>query len=100
MEDLYNEVDNDASLSLNEVTKKVEELDFRADLREKELIYLKGVIELAKNYDWLFVDLKGNLVMPSMDAIKESIRASNGYRFLSDPTKFFNDLEKGEIELE
>src|SRR5687767_9043017 len=33
------EVDNDACLSLSDVTKKVEELHFRADLREKDLIY-------------------------------------------------------------
>ncbi len=94
------EVDNDASLSLNEKSGKIEELNFRADLRGKGLTFLKEMISLAAKYDWLLMDTKGNLVHPTMDEVKEIIVKSNSYRFVTNPMKFFTDLENGTIKIE
>lgn len=94
------EPDNDASLSLNEATKRIEDLNFRADLREKELAYLREVTSIARDYDWMLLDLKGNLVNPSKDEIIESIEKSNAYKFLSNPREFLADFADGKIEPE
>ncbi len=94
------ELDNDASLILNEKTGKIEELNFRADLREKGLTFLKEMISLAAKYDWLLMDTKGNLVQPTLEEVKKVIVKSNSYRFVTNPVKFFTDLENGTIKIE
>ncbi|GAA4850772.1 hypothetical protein [Algivirga pacifica] len=75
-------VDNDASLTINKETGKVEELYFRADLREVRLVFLMEMIELGRKYDWLFMDIKGNLVNPNWDEIKDLISKWNKVGFL------------------
>lgn len=87
-------LDNDASMSTNETSGNIIELSFRADLREKDLQFLKGMIELGKQYDWLFMDRKGNLAEPDSIEIGRLIEMSNSYKFLQDPTKFLTDLLK------
>lgn len=94
------ETDNDAYLSLNEKTGGIESLSFRADLREKGLVFLKNMILLASEKDWLLMDLKGNLSLPQMEEVKKIIEISNCHRFLTNPEKFFDDLESGVIEIE
>lgn len=93
-------MDNDASLRLNEKTGKIEELNFRADLREEGITFLKGMVSLAAQYDWLLMDKKGNLVHPTMEEVNEIIVQSNSYRFVTNPLKFFTDLENGTIKIE
>ncbi len=93
-------VDNDANLSLNEENGKIEELNFRADLRENELTFLKNMILLARDNDWLLMDVKGNLSEPQIEEVKKIIKISNCYRFLTNPEKFFDDLESGKIKIE
>ena len=48
-------VDNDASMSINEETGKIEEIRFRGDLREEKLKFLREMIEMAEKYDWLLM---------------------------------------------
>lgn len=94
------EVDHDTYLSLNEINGKIKQLTFRADLREKGLTFLKNMLNLSKENDWLLMDVKGNLSAPQMEEVKKIINISNCYRFLSNPEKFFDDLENGIVKLE
>jgi hypothetical protein len=87
-------LDNDANLQLNSTTGKIENLNFRADLREKGLAFLKNMTALAKEYDWLLMDVKGRLSEPTLEGVKKIIKVSDAYRFLSDPEKFIRNLEK------
>jgi len=94
------EVDNDASMAINEETGKIEEIRFRADLREENLKFLKAMIELADKYEWLLMDMKGNLVNPNLKEIGRLIKLSNSYRFLKNPIKFLTDLGDKKIKIE
>jgi hypothetical protein len=91
------EVDNDASIYLNEESLTIKEFSFRADLREKNLDFLKNMIRLGVEYGWLFFDRKGRLMKPDFEEIKNSIRDSNAYSFLEDPIKFLENIDKQNI---
>lgn len=95
-----NVIDNDADLIVNKQTGKIEELSFRADLRDKSLTFLKQMIELAKRYDWLFLDAKGNIANPNMNEVGHLIKISNPFRFLQNPEQFFTDLQDGSLKIE
>ncbi|MBV6440655.1 MAG: hypothetical protein EPGJADBJ_02327 [Saprospiraceae bacterium] len=58
------------------------------------------MIELAKKYDWLLMDIKGNLVEPEFREVAKLIKDSNSYKFLKDPLKFLTDLGEGRIKIE
>jgi hypothetical protein len=90
-------VDNDASLSINEETGKIEEIHFRADLREEKLHFLKEMIDLSIKYDWLLMDMKGNLVEPNFKEVAKLIKISNSFKFLKDPLQFLTTLGEGNI---
>jgi hypothetical protein len=92
-----NPIDNDASLIINENTGMIEELNFRADLREKSLTFLIGMVNLAKLYDWLLMDVKGNLSEPEMKEVVKLMVDSDSFKFLQDPKKFLEDLAKKEL---
>jgi len=83
------QVDNDASIDLNEQSLCIREFSFRADLREKNVTFLKNMIALGVENNWLFFDRKGKIMKPDFEEIKTSIRNSNAYRFLENPIKFF-----------
>ena|SRR5690349_15867957 len=93
------ELDNDASMLINGETGKIAELQFRADLRENNLKFLQEMVKLAHDYDWLLMDLNGNLVNPEMKEIVGLIKNSNAYKFLQDPTRFLTGLGEGENEI-
>lgn len=86
------EVDNDAYIHLDEKTLTIREFSFRADLREQDLMFLKKMIELGKENNWLFFDRKGKILKPDFEKIKISIRNSNAYSFLKDPVKFLENI--------
>lgn len=88
------EVDNDASIYLDEESLTIREFSFRADLREKNLKFLKNMIELGVKNGWLFFDRKGKLMKPDFKEIKKSIRNANAYSFLEDPIKFLENIDK------
>jgi len=77
-------VDNDASIYLNLGSWTIKEFYFRADLREKDFIFLKKMIALGIENEWMFMDYKGKLMNPDFKEIKNSIRSSNAYSFLKD----------------
>jgi hypothetical protein len=90
------ETDNDASLSIDAETGKINELIFRADLRENELKFLKNIIRLSQLYDWLLIDFEGQIADPNKDDIKHLIQRSNAFRFIKNPLKYLTDLNKSE----
>lgn len=92
------EVDNDAYMLVSEETGKIEELVFRADLREVKWTFLREMIELAATYDWLLMDVKGNLVFPKRKEVGKLIKKSNSHKFLIDPMKFLKELDDNPIE--
>lgn len=94
------QVDNDASMSINEETGKIEELRFRADLREAGLTFLKDMIALAEKYDWVLMDMKGNLAASQLSEVAQLIKQSSSYKFIQDPRKFLTDLVEGKIKIE
>lgn len=87
-----NEVDHDASMYLDEDSLTIREFTFRADLREKNLFFLKNMIALGAENKWLFFDREGKLMKPDFEEIKNSIRTSNAYRFLEDPIEFLENV--------
>lgn len=87
------EFDNDASIYLNEESLTIKEFVFRSDLRENNLIFLKSMIVLGLENEWLFFDRNGKLMKPNFAEIKNSLRESNAYRFLKDPIKFLENID-------
>jgi hypothetical protein len=86
-------IDNDASLGINAETGKIEALNFRADLREPSLIFLNKMMELARLYDWVFMDtIKGSIAQPNKEEVGKLIENSNAFRFLQNPRQFLEDL--------
>ena len=92
-------VDNDASMTINEESGKIELFRFRTDLREEKLKFLKEMIELAETYDWLLMEMNGNLVNPNFEEVAQLIKKSNSFKFLEDPLRFLTDIGKGKIEI-
>lgn len=86
------EVDNDASMHLEEATLTVKEFSFRADLREQNLDFLMQMIALGKANQWLFMDRSGNLMNPDFEEIKAFILESKTYKFLTDPKAYLDSL--------
>lgn len=94
-----NEVDNDASMSINSKTKKIEHLSFRADLREPKLKFLNEMLYLAKKKEMLLMDRKGKIFAPEYKEIKNYIKNSNSYKFIENQEKFLDDLSKETITI-
>lgn len=94
------DLDNDGWMSINEQSKKIQELSFRADLREKNLTFLVGMLDLSNKHNFILMDRKGNLANPNFEEIKKLIEISNPYKFLQDPKKFLTDLGEGRIKPE
>jgi len=94
------ELDNDASLCINFENEEITELSFRADLREPNLNFLNGMLELAKKYEMMLMDRKGNLLNPEFNEIKDFIKVSNTFKFIENPEKFIDDLHNGKINIE
>lgn len=86
------DIDNDAAIYLDENTLILKEFSFRFDLREENLNFLKRMIELGKENQWLFMDRNGKLFNPDFKEMINSIQDSNAYRFLEDPHGFLDDL--------
>jgi hypothetical protein len=94
------EIDNDACLLINENTGKIEELSFRADLREPSLLFLSKMLELARLYDWVFMDKKGFIAKPEKEPVFILIENSNAFRFLQNPQQFLENLSAGKLKIE
>lgn len=85
-------VDNDAAMVIDENTGHITEFSFRADLREEKLLFLRNMLHLGQKYAWQFMDRRGKLWPPDFEKLREGIKISNPYRFLTDPIKFLESL--------
>ncbi len=89
------EIDNDAHLTINAETSKIESLSFRADLREPSWFFLSKMIELGQLYGWVFMDnAKGTIAQADKAEMKKLAFESNAFRFLKDPEAFLSDIIK------
>jgi hypothetical protein len=79
------ELDNDASMCINFENEEITELSFRADLREPNLKFLNEMLELAKKYEMMLMDRKGNVLNPEFNEIKDFIKVSNTFKFIENP---------------
>lgn len=91
-----NEEDNDACICLNDDKTKIEEFQFRIDLRKPSNItnILQSILNLCEKHNLVLIDLKGKIFQPKLENVLGSIKASNATRFLNDPIQFFEDLSK------
>ena len=78
---------------MDEKSLTITEFSFRADLRENGFTFLKNMIELGKENDWMFMDRKGKLMKANFEEIKESIRNSDAHSFLKNPIEFLENLD-------
>lgn len=86
---------NDISVCFDDVTKIIEEVSCRLDLRQLDKTFIDKVLSLATQYDCLLMDRQGRLYQPSITALVDTIKLSNANRFVGDPEQFLNDLSKG-----
>ncbi|ABQ05597.1 hypothetical protein [Flavobacterium johnsoniae] len=91
-----NEEDNDACICLSDDKTKIEEFQFRIDLRKPSNItnILQSILNLCEKHNLVLIDLKGKIFQPKLEDVLGSIKASNATRFLNDPIHFFEDLSK------
>jgi hypothetical protein len=86
------EIDNDALMHINAKTDKIEQLCFRADLRESNLIFLHKMLILAQLYDWVFVDTaRGFIANPNKEEVGKLIDNYNGFGFHENLKAFLGD---------
>jgi len=90
-----NDEDNDACICLSDDKTKIEEFQFRIDLRKASNIttVLQGILNLCKKNQFVLIDLKGEIFKPEMQYIMESLKSSNAMKFIADPIQFFENLE-------
>jgi hypothetical protein len=88
---------NDISVCFNDMTKIVEEVSCRLDLRKIDKNFINKVLSLAMQFDCLLMDRQGRLCQPSMVALFDTIKLSNAERFVSNPKQFLDDLSKGTV---
>lgn len=93
------EVDHDAELVFNPATGKITYIAFRADLTEPDLKFLREMVKMASVYDWALVNFEGNVVNPIIEEVFFLVQISNSFRFLNNPTQFFEDLQSGKISI-
>jgi len=91
-----NNEDNDACICLTDYATQIKEFQFRIDLRKASNItnVLQSILELCKRYDLVVIDLKGEVFESELKDIVNSIRTSNAFSYISDPIKYFEDLDQ------
>jgi len=91
---------SDISVSYDTQTNIVEEVSCRIDVRADNLFYINQLLSLADRFDCMLMDSNGELYLPTINKLMEKIRASNAYRFATDPRQFFDDLSERVIKPE
>ncbi len=91
--DASNFYDNDCSIAFDE-NDNINFFNFRFDLRN-EINVIQSVdllIEIAKEYHLKFMNVKYDFFEAKKELFIENIHQSNGFKFLEDPEKFFENL--------
>ena len=90
---------NDFSIGLT-TDGFIEDFGCRFDLRELDNNFIEHIFIIAKRLDCLIMDRKAKLFEPIFDKLIENIKESNSFKFVTDPTGFFDNLSSGKISLE
>jgi hypothetical protein len=90
---------NDFSIGLTN-DDCIEDFGCRLDLRELDRSFIDNILSLAKQLDCLLMDKQGNLFEPTFDKLVDSIKQSNSFKFVSNPTDFLDKLSNGLIQPE
>jgi len=90
-----NNEDNDASISLSDDKTKIEEFQFRIDLRKVSNIthVFQSILNLCEANHLVLIDLKGEIFKPKLADILKSMKTSNANAFLTDPINFLDSLK-------
>jgi len=87
--------DHDAFIAYDTTHEYISEFQFRVDLRNrnKATQFLRGMLRICQEFDWLVFNVDGELFPPEMAVIFENIQKSRAVHFLTDPEDFFDTLE-------
>ena len=94
-----NEATNDLTFVLTE-DGLIEDFGCRINISILDKNFIDNIFTLAKQIDCLLIDRKGNLFEPTYDKLFENIKQSNSFKFVSNPTDFFDKLSSGQIKPE
>ncbi|MCC6725020.1 MAG: hypothetical protein IT258_10955 [Saprospiraceae bacterium] len=92
--------DEDAFIEFENVSKRIKEFGFRFDLRFGVNEFLFTLLDLCAKNEMLLLDKRGNLIEPRIDLVFKLVQTSNAHRFVTNPSKFFDLLNKGIIKIE
>lgn len=89
-----NDEDNDACICLSADKTRIEEFQFRIDLRKASNVInvLQSILNLCKKNNFVLIDLKGKIYKPKIEDLIESIKASKSNAFLIDSIEFLENL--------
>jgi len=86
-------VDHDLIIDYNEKENFIEHFRFRTDLRDSTSTFLKSMLNLCDQNDWILMDHKGSLCEPQIQKLAMLIKDSDASRFLLNPIEFFENLK-------
>ena len=82
--------DHDVSIDFDFELNYIQEFQFRTDLNDPTLTFLKSMLDLCDRNDWILMDDKGNLSEPNIKSLAKLIKDSDANGFLRNRTEFFN----------
>jgi hypothetical protein len=91
-------IDKNIIFCLSNDKRRIKEFHFRIDLRKASNItnVLQSILKLCEMNQLILIDLKGQIFKPEIESIIESLKSSNAMKFITDPIKFFENLENKE----
>lgn len=72
-------LDNDVWMLIEEETRQIKLLDFRANVGEQGLAFIEKMVSIAGQYDCLLIDRENNVIEPKMEAVLEQVKISHPY---------------------
>lgn len=66
----------------------------RIDVRNVSFAFVIGLIQLARENDWLFLTQDRHFLRPFFDELMGAIKRSDSFRFVENPEHFLRTLEK------
>ncbi|MEP2671561.1 MAG: hypothetical protein ABJH04_21330 [Cyclobacteriaceae bacterium] len=84
----------------NETNLVDEDIQVRVDLRNIDIDFIQHVIKLTKDFGLKLKIARTQTIEPELSEIAGILSISNADKFVSNPKKFLDDLEKGIIKLE
>lgn len=86
----------DAAVVCYDDRKNVIEIEFRIDVRQVSLSFIRGICEFAKRLECVLVTNANHLLAPDESLVLAAINNSTAKKYLEDPVSMLRDL-KGKI---